>query len=174
MPSRVMRRLAACTTSLSSERAGQASVEAALFLPVLMLLLALLLQPAFALYTRCVMEQAASEGLRAVATSGASAASSQDACAAYVRRRLRAVPDVPAFHVGGEDGWQIECVGSSSMGQASVRVAGRLRPLPLVGLLGTVFGEVKDGEVVLRVEVSENTRPDWLGGDYGGWISIWG
>ena len=139
-----------------------------------MLLLALLLQPAFALYTRCVMEPAASEGLRALATSGPTLAAGQDSCVAYVRRRLRAVPNVPAFHVGGEEGWQIECEGSSSMGRSSVRVAGRLRPLPLVGVLASAFGEVEEGEIVLRVEVSESTRPDWLEGDYGGWTSIWG
>ena len=43
-------------------------MEAALFLPTIMLLLALLLQPAFLLYTRAVMQQAASEGLRVLAT----------------------------------------------------------------------------------------------------------
>ena len=38
---------------------GQASVESALLLPTILLLLALLMQPACLLYTRCVMEGAA-------------------------------------------------------------------------------------------------------------------
>ena len=174
MPSRAMRRPEECTTSCCSEVLGQASVEAALFLPVLMLLLALLLQPAFALYTRCVMEQAASEGLRALATSGSSIAAGNDACVSYVRRRLRAVPDVAAFHVGGEEGWEVACAGSSGSGRASVEIVGRFRPLPLVGLLSSAFGEVDGDEVVLRVNASEETRPSWLEGDYASWVAMWG
>ncbi len=119
-----------------------------------MLLLALLLQPAFALYTRCVMEQAASEGLRALATFGPKRGGGQDSCVAYVRRRLRAVPNVPAFHVGGEEGLADRVRGLLIDGSLERAGCGAPRALPLVGVLASAFGEVEEGEVVLRVEVS--------------------
>ena len=161
-------------TSCCSEQAGQASVEAALFLPVLMLLLALLLQPAFLLYTRAVMQQAAAEGLRVLATRELHGVATEEACVSYVRRRLRAVPDVEAFHAGGADGWEVTCEGDSASKTVSVEVVGRMRPLPLVGVLASMLGET-DGElVVLRVRASANVRPEWLEGDYADWVSIWG
>ena len=143
----------ACGTSFCSEALGQASVEAAAFIPVIMLLLALLLQPAFLLYTRSVMQQAAAEGVRVLATREMGGAGDDAACEAYVKRRLRAVPDVAAFHTG-------EC-------------EGRLRPLPLLGVLAQMLGEPDGDEVVLRVEVTGGARPDWLEGGYGEWVTMW-
>lgn len=174
MRSRAMPRSTACVTSCCSERLGQASVEAALFLPAIMLLLALLLQPAFLLYTRAVMQQAASEGLRVLVTREQQGVAIEEACVSYVRRRLRAVPDAEAFHVGGEDGWEIACEGDASCAVVSVEVVGRLRPLPLVGVLASSLGEV-DGElVVVRVRATAKARPDWLEGSYADWVSMWG
>lgn len=157
-----------------SEALGQASVEAALLLPVAMVLLALLLQPAFVLYTRAVMQQAAAEGARVLATREASGATSEEACRGYVLRRLGAVPHAAAFHVGGEEGWEVSVNGDSSAGEVSVEVAGRLRPLPLLGISAQLMGEADGDEVVLRVSVTERTRPGWLEGGYDDWVSMWG
>ena len=56
----------------------------------------------------------------------------------------------------------------------SVEVTGRLRPLPLVGVLAAALGEA-DGElVVVRVRVTERARPEWLEGSYADWVSMWG
>lgn len=162
---------AASRTSPCFEAAGQASVEAALFLPVMMLLMAMLLQPAFLLYTRSVMQQAASEGLRVLATRPSDGSVSEEACASYVERRLGAIPDVAAFHAGE---WEVSCAGDSSAGEASVEVVGHMRPLPIVGILASMLGESDGDGVVLRVSVSERTRPGWLEGDYEGWVSMWG
>ena len=154
--------------------ADLAGKEAALFLPTIMLLLALLLQPAFLLYTRAVMQQAASEGLRVLATREKQGAATEEACVSYVRRRLGAVPNAEAFHVGGADGWEVSCEGDASCEQVSVEVTGRLRPLPLVGVLAAALGEA-DGElVVVRVRVTERARPEWLEGSYADWVSMWG
>ena len=130
-----------------------------------MLLLALLLQPAFLLYTRSVMQQAAAEGARALATREVGSAGE-----AYVKRRLRAVPDVAAFHTGE---WEIELSGDSTSREVRVGVEGRLCPLPLLGVLAQMLGEPDGDEVVLRVEATGGARPDWLEGGYGEWITMW-
>ncbi len=144
-------------------------MEAAAFVPVFMLLLALLLQPVFLLYTRSVMQQAASEGLRVLSTREDGGAATDDACEEYVKRRLAAVPNVAAFHTGE---WEVEVSGDAS-GEASVKVTGRLRPLPLIGVLAQGLGEAEGDLVVLKVEASGGARPSWLEGGYGDWVSIW-
>lgn len=163
----------ACVTSCCSEACGQASVEAAACLPVLMLLLAMLLQPVFVLYTRSVMQQAAAEGVRVLVTREPGGAADDEACEAYVLRRLAAVPNMAAFHVGGSDGWDVTVSGDAGSDEVSVEIEGRLRPLPLVGILARLLGEADGDEVVLRVGVSERARPEWLEGGYGDWILAW-
>lgn len=139
-----------------------------MLLPVVMLLLVLLLQPACLLYTRMVMCVTAAECARVLATLPQG---SEERCRSYALRRLAAVPEVSPFHVGGEPDWQVEL--SSSEGEASVSICGHARPLPLLGALSTAFAERDDQGVVLRVSVSERMRPAWLGGDYGSWVGIW-
>lgn len=143
-------------------------------MPVVLVLAMALLQPAVVLYTRAVMVQAAQAGVRLLATSGPGSSGSQEACKSYVLRRLAAVPGLAVFHVGGEAGWEILLEGDESTGRASVEVAGSLRPLPIVGGLAQMLGE-RDGENVrVRVRASGATRPEWLEGVYGDWVSMWG
>lgn len=52
----------------SCSESGQSTVEAAVLLPVLFVVFGLLLQPAILLYNRCIMNAAAAEGCRLVAT----------------------------------------------------------------------------------------------------------
>lgn len=167
-----------CATSpcseLAEERAGQASVEAAALVPVMALLLMALLQPAIVLYARAVMTQAAQQGVRLLATRGPGTSGSEDACRQFVLRRLEALPQVAAFHVGGEAGWEIVLAGDESKGRASVEVSGALRPLPIVGGLARMLGEPEGQNVRIRVSASGETRPEWLEGSYGDWVSVWG
>lgn len=157
--------------SSSAERAsllgaeGQASVEAALLLPSMLVLLALLLEPACLLYTRMVMEHAAAESARLALT-----ASAEDA-EKFCRRRLKAVPEASLFHVGGEDDWEIEC--SNENGKVAVRITGHVRPLPLFNMLAQTVLEHDGAGIVLRVECEVALRPQWLGGDSGAWSRIW-
>lgn len=140
-----------------------------------MVLMALLVQPACLLYTRCVMQSAAAEGCRLVATSTRAAGAAPQAQCAYVLRRLAAVPDAPIFHEGGEAGWEIELSGSTSAHAASARITTTARPLPFVGVLAGMMGQGDgSGGVVLEVNVSRATRPGWLEGGYDDWASIWG
>ena len=74
---------------------GQSTVEAAVALPVVFLLVLLLVQPGIVLYDRMVMAGAAAEGCRLLATSDGDAAT----CEEYVRRRLGAIPPFDVFHV---------------------------------------------------------------------------
>jgi hypothetical protein len=87
---------------------GQAAVEAAFLLPVFLLVLGLMLEPALLFYNRCVMNAAAAEGCRMLETNAADEASAK----AFVLRRLAAIPNADAFHCGGKDAWDIELSGA--------------------------------------------------------------
>ena len=84
-------------------RSGQSTVEAALLIPVTLTVVALLVQPACVLYTRSVMSATAHELARVVSTGRGSA----DEVREYALRRLAAVPEVPLFHEGGPDAWEV-------------------------------------------------------------------
>lgn len=148
---------------------GQMSVEAAALLPVLLSLVAFLVQPTCALYTRAVMSATASELARLAMTSRGTAAEQR----AFALRRLAAVPDVAIFHTGGERGWDVAVEGPDEGGVVTVAIAGSVRPLPLLGALVAPLGVTEGGEVVLRVETTARMRADWIGGDYGEWVEVW-
>ena len=85
----------------SCSESGQSTVEAAVLLPVLFVVFGLLLQPAILLYNRCIMNTAAAEACRLVATSSGDDASTR----AYIEHRLEAIPKVPIFHA--DETWNI-------------------------------------------------------------------
>lgn len=149
---------------------GQMSVEAALLLPTALVLVALLVQPACLLYTRSVMASAAAELVRVATT----ARCSDEELRGYALRRLASVPDVAMFHEGGPESWEVEVEGPDPVGRVLVRIEGRVRPLPLLGVLASSLGEVSGDDVIVRVEASGDVRADWVGGEYGEWIGIWG
>lgn len=159
--------------SLCSEKKGQASVEAALVLPILLLALAILLQPIFVLYTRAVMHEAAAEGVRVLMSYEGSGAVSQESVHSYIQRRLSAVPNIAAFHTGGLEGWLIAFEGSGSTQKVSVKVEGCFRPLPILGIVASMLGEVRGNEVVLTVQVDQFAHPSWLQDTYSTWVSEW-
>ena len=151
-------------------RGGQATVEAALLIPVTLTIVALLVQPACVLYTRAVMSATAHELARVVSTSRGSA----DEVRAYALRRLAAVPEAPLFHEGGPGAWEVVAEGPDDAGRVSVSVEGRVRPLPLLGAIVSALGTEEGGLVVVRVEASCDLRASWIGGSYGEWVGIWG
>lgn len=157
--------------------AGQSSVEAAFALPVLMVLLLLLVQPGIILYDRIVMESAAVEACRLLATT---ASSDVPLVEAFVRRRLSAVPEQDLFH-RHSDGctWAIELEGSETAPKATVRITNEVKPVPLIdlgaGLLGLANG---NGNLEVRVEATMPTQPAWAaaaegGLDPRGWVGEW-
>lgn len=155
------------TTSFRTS--GQSTVEAAVVLPTLLLLLAMLVQPVCIAYTETVMRGAAAEGARLLATSP-----SEERCRAFVLRRLGAVPETSLFHVGGSGDWQIDLTRSDGGGSTSVEVSGHVRPLPFFGALARAWGERDEQGVLLKVCVTERLRPSWLEGSYADWVGVWG
>lgn len=153
-----------------SDRLGQMSVEAALLLPVVLTLLALLAQPACVLYTRTVMAATAGELARLAVTFRGDEGTLRD----FALRRLRAVPDLSIFHEGGASGWEVSVEGPDEGGRLEVSLKGSVRPLPLFGTLVAALGAGEEGMVALRVETSGDLRADWLRGGYGDWIEMWG
>ena len=111
---------------------GQGTVEAAVAIPVVFLLLLLLIQPGIILYDHLVMGNAAAEGCRLLATATSSYGDMGQSCEAFIRHRLAAVPQHECFHVhDGGCSWGIELVGGETSEEVTVRITNELRPLPL-------------------------------------------
>lgn len=141
-----------------------------MLLPTVMFVLGLLLQPVCLLYTRSVMRATAGECARVLVT--ARDANDEADCRDFALRRLAAVPEVSIFHVGGRSDWEVSF--ERSDGQVTVRIAGHLRPLPLLGISAEALG-MRDGVGVrLEVSVTEGMRPDWVEGGYDAWQGVWG
>ncbi len=152
---------------------GQATVEAAFLMPMILLAILLLVQPAIVLYDRAVMEAAASEACRILETLSSE---DEEAARAAIERRLSAIPDVDIFHSGA---WTIEISGGEGSAQASVRIEHSLRPLPLIGA-GMGFMGLADASGLFVQEVSRTTEvlDEWVvesrfGADVEAWIDRW-
>lgn len=143
-------------------------MEAAVLLPVLMLLFALLMEPVCLLYTRMVMGHAAAGTLRVLATN-----EDEHVAREYALRRLEAVPEVGPFHVGGSSDWAVRVSGPAEEGIARVSIAGHARPLPLLAAAARALGCGDGWNVELVVEMEERVRPAWVRGDYDDWVSSW-
>lgn len=139
---------------------GQATVEAAFALPILMVLVLLLIQPGIVLYDRIVMQGAASEGCRLLATSSAS---DSQICEDFIRRRLSAVPQVDIFHVHSSGcSWDIRMEGDERSDNTRVTVTNQVRPLPLLDAGAAMLGLVNSsGNLEIKVQCEQKTQPDW-------------
>ena len=152
---------------------GQSTVEASFALPIVLVLVLLLVQPGIILYDRIVMEAAAAEGCRLLATS-----SDMGAVEDFIRRRLSAVPEQDLFHVhGGGCTWRIEAEGGEGSSRASMTIRNEVRPVLLIdaGLraLGIVNG---NGNLEIEVRASQSTQPDWAvaaGIAPADWVNSW-
>ena len=156
---------------------GQSTVEAAFALPVLMTVILLLVQPGIVLYDRIVMESAATEACRLLATTAQTERSTVEA---FLRRRLSAVPEQDLFH-RHSDGctWSIEMEGCETTTEVTVFIANEVRPVPLIdvgaGLLGLTNA---NGSLEITVEVTLPVQPSWTSGVEGGlwprgWVNRW-
>lgn len=147
---------------------GQASVEAASLLPILLLMLCLLLQPACLLYPRIMMCYAAGDVGRMAATVllGGVGSHTQEHLEELVRTRLSGVLPTSIFHVGGAQDWDVKVSiqewGES--GEAHICIGHRIKPLPLFSPLLGALGAL-DGEGNLYQEISTTVRlqPIWAG-----------
>jgi hypothetical protein len=148
---------------LRSQR-GQGTVEAAFLLPLLFLLLLMLCQPMILLYNRVVMENAANEGCRLLATKTQQGSYSDDKYEGYIERRLAAIPSIDIFHADGEfRSWEIRLTGDENTALVSVLIVNRLKPLPLLGWGMELLGMCDDqGYLTQEVEALGATQPEWV------------
>lgn len=168
-------------TELPARQSGQATVEGAFVIPIVFVLLLLLMQPGILLYDRIVMNAAAAEGCRMLATrssaSGADAAAYEEA----IRRHLGAIPQQENFHRhAGGCSWRIQLEGDEHATSVRVRIEGSVKLLPLIDLGGTLLGVAdSDGSVKLVSEASAPTQDSWVAGSEFGmspsqWVGKWG
>lgn len=160
-------RISCCTDRAES---GQGTVEAAFALPVLMTLLLMLIQPGIVLYDRMVMQAAAAEGCRLLATSTGSLGAMDEACEAFIRHRLGSVPQQECFHVHeGSNGcsWKIRFDGDESSQTVEVRIENELRPLPLLDAAAALLDLVnEDGHLVIEASATASVQPEWAQGTF--------
>jgi hypothetical protein len=154
---------------------GQATVEAAYLIPLLMLLILLLTQPIILLYNRMVMENAAAEACRLLATSTAQGAYAPDKYEGYIKRRLAAIPPIDIFHAHvGSKTWDIAMQGGEESASTEVRITNKLKPLPLLGWGTQLLGMCDvDGYLTQEVTVSLPTQPEWVWRDNSGGPADW-
>ena len=159
---------------------GQATVEAAVVIPILFVALLLLLQPGILLYDRMVMQAAAAEGCRLLATKTGVLGDMDDSCEAFVRHRLGSVPPHDCFHIH-RDGcsWKIIMEGDEASQIVRVTIENDVRPLPLLDIAAVLLGMTDaEGNLHVEVSVSQSTQPSWVDGveagrDPSSWVGAW-
>lgn len=159
---------------------GQSTVEAAVLVPMLFVSLLLLVQPGILLYDRVVMQGAAAEGCRLLATKTAALGDMQPSCEAFIRHRLSAVPPSACFHVhDGGCTWNVKLAGDEGSKTVSVGLSTEVRPLPLFDVSGALLGMVNEnGNFEISVSSEMPVQPDWVFDDGEGqhpaqWIGAW-
>ena len=157
---------------------AQATVEAAIMIPVIFLLLLLLIQPGIFLYDLCVMNQAASETCRVLLT--ASDAEKSKICEPFARRRLSSIPQQDNFHMHSDGcSYEINFEGSESSEEVCVYIKNQFKPLPLIGFLSNIFGLLNsDNCFQIEVKASQLAHPSWTnnspqGIDPNDWVGKW-
>ncbi len=143
---------------------GQATVEGAFLIPLILLLLMMLIQPGILLYNRMVMQSAAAEGCRLLATRPVDGYGSEAAFKEYVLRHLGSVPQQENFHVH-ESGcsWVVELKGDETHERVGVSIENRVKPLPFFDFGASTLGLTgSDGCFSQKVEVSQQVKSDWV------------
>lgn len=159
---------------------GQAVVEAAALIPVLFITLLLLIQPGILLYDRVVMQAAAAEGCRLLATKTDVQGAMAESCEAFVRHRLGAIPPIDCFHVHDSGcSWDIAFEGDEQSSIVRTTISTQVRPLPLFDAAGALLGVVGDsGTFEVKVSAQMPTQPAWVenakaGRDPAVWVGAW-
>lgn len=145
--------------------AGQATVEAALLIPVLFVIMLMLVQPGIILYDRMVMDGAAAEGCRLAATRCSEGPFDEDACVAVVKRHLGSIPQQELFHIHeGGCSYRIRLHGDEHAARVSVDIENEVRLLPLFDAAGALTGLAPDGRYRIVVHQEAATKPPWYTG----------
>ena len=143
---------------------GQATVEAAMLIPILCTVLLMLIQPGIILYDRMVMNYAAAEGCRLLATADGGSGLDGGRCEELVRRHLGAIPQQDLFHMhDGGCSYDIEVSGNESSAVVAVKITNRIKLLPLFDAGARLAGASHDGTLQIEVSRSARTKTPWLG-----------
>lgn len=162
-----------------SSESGQATVEAAFLVPLILLTLLLLIQPGILLYTYLAMQGAAAETCRIVATESLMEQNA-NAVEGYAMRRLASVPQQDNFHVHEPDcTWRITYRGDETASSVTVQIANEIKPLPLFDFGLEALGLLNEnGNLEMAVSHDLTTKNEWvagneLGNDPKQWIERW-
>lgn len=165
---------------LAKSERGQGTVEAAFMIPILMVGMLILLQPGILLYDRIVMQAAASEACRLLATSTDELGDMEESCEEFVRHRLSAVPQVSIFHVHDDEcSWVISFEGDEDSQTVRVSISNEVEPLPLIGSGAKLLGLLDSSDnFVIEVTCEQETQPSWVassdvGMDASEWAGAW-
>lgn len=143
---------------------GQATVEAAFLIPVLFVVLLMLVQPGIILYDRMVMNYAAAEGCRLLATKTDAGGMDDGRYRELVLRHLGAIPPQDLFHIhDGGCSYEIELSGDEGSALVAVKITNRVKLLPLFDAGAVLAGASHDGTVEIAVEQTARTKAPWLG-----------
>lgn len=143
---------------------GQATVEGAFLIPLILLLLMMLIQPGILLYNRMVMQSAAAEGCRLLATRPVDSYGSEAAFKEYVLRHLGSIPQQDNFHIH-ESGcsWVVELKGDETHERVGVSIENRVKLLPFFDFGASALGLTgSDGYLPQKVEVAQQVKSDWV------------
>lgn len=140
---------------------GQATLEAAFMIPVLLTLILLLVQPAIIFYDLIVMNSASSEACRLASESGSQKNANIEN---LIRRRLSAVPQADLFHIHeGGCTWQIKISGRGSS-KVEVSISNKLKAVPLIDVALRAFGgATRNGVIEISATSKQVVQPDWVG-----------
>lgn len=172
------KRDSSCAGLACARESGQATVEAAFLIPVMLVGLLLLVQPGILLYDRMVMGAAAREACRLLVTKADVAGDMAESCEAFVKHRLGSIPPVDCFHVHqGGCTWGIELEGDEGSGAVRAAIRTEAKPLPLVAAAGTALGILNErGNFVVEVRAEQRCQPAWAdqrGDAPGEWVGAW-
>lgn len=142
---------------------GQAVVECAFLIPVVLLVLMMLIQPGILLYNYMVMNAAAAEGCRLLATKTA-VSTSEEVYEDTVRRHLGSIPQQENFHVHQSGcSWVISMEGSEESITVSVSIENQIKPLPFFDFGSRVLGLTNaEGNFVQEVQVERDVYSAWV------------
>lgn len=153
--------------SLKHNENGQATVEAAVMIPVIFLILLLMIEPGILLYDWIVMNHAAASTCRVLSTS----TDDMNMVENFARRRLEAIPQQDNFHVhDGTCSYEI-----SFEGKDTVNIKNEVKPLPIIGFLSGVLGILNgNNNFELNVKSTQHLKPSWVkNSDMANWVGSW-
>ena len=145
---------------------GQATLEYALVLFSCLIVITSLGVIYHFVQNGAVMDGACAEGLRVATTS-----SDTELIESYIKRRLKAIPEIPLFHKSGDEDWNISI--DKKEKDVLIEITGHVAAMPPIGWCLFLAGQTDDQGIVLKSSLSASTYPDWIEGSYADWIAFW-